>query len=172
MPRQMKDPSVRQRTNKSASRATLRELAPDEIDIPPMPPNVRYSGEDFGPDCPTEFEVPWSSSAKRYWTRLWSSPMASEFHKMSDIEGLYRLLALVEMFWRKPSATLNSEIRLYEQQFGLNPLARRRLEWTIVGSERAQDEYADRTARRASRPPGAEQTDDKQQDDDVDPLSA
>lgn len=170
MARPLKDPSVRQRRNQSASRATLRELAPDEIDIPPLPPNVRYREDEFGPECPTEYEVPWSSTAKRYWTRLWSSPMASEFHKMSDIEGLYRLLALVEMFWRKPSATLNSEIRLYEQQFGLNPLARRRLEWTITGSERAQQDAADRAERRASSAPPGEEQDEPAED--VDPLSA
>lgn len=163
-----KDRSVRQRTNKTSTRATLRELAPDEIDIPPMPPNVRYSDADFGPECPTEYEVPWSSTAQRYWTRLWSSPMASEFHAMSDIEGLYRLLMLVELFWRKPSVTLNGEIRLYEQQFGLNPLARRRLEWTIVGSERAQDEAEERAARKASRAPSKAAQDAA----DADPLSA
>jgi hypothetical protein len=144
----------------------LRELKPDEIDIPPLPPNVRYRENEFGPDCPTEYEVPWSSTAQRYWTRLWSSPMASEFHQMSDIEGLYRLLALVELFWKKPNATLNGEIRLYEQQFGLNPLARRRLEWQIVDTEKAKDAAEERAERRgaASRPP--------EDNGDVDPLSA
>lgn len=167
MPRLPKDRSVRQRTNRSSTRAELRELAPDEIDIPPMPPNVRYREDEFGPECPTEYEVPWSSTAKRYWTRLWSSPMASEFHKMSDIEGLYRLLALVELFWRKPNVTTNGEIRLYEQQFGLNPLARRRLEWTIVGSERAKQDANDRADRRASKAPKPQAV-----PDDKDPLSA
>jgi hypothetical protein len=150
-----KDPSVRQRTNRASTRAMLRELEPGEIDIPPLPPNVRYREDEFGAECPTEYEVAWSSTAKRYWTRLWSSPMASEFHKMSDIEGLYRLLALVELFWRKPNATLNGEIRLYEQQFGLNPLARRRLEWQIVDTEKAQGQAEERAARRASRPPAS-----------------
>lgn len=164
-----KDPSVRQRTNKSSTRATLYELKPEEIDIPPLPPNVRYRDDEFGPECPTEYEVPWSSTAKRYWERLWSSPMASEFHKMSDIEGLYRLLALVELFWRKPTVSLNAEIRLYEQQFGLNPLARRRLEWTVVGTERAKQDADDRATRRASKAPKPEAVPDNPNSD---PLSA
>lgn len=145
MPRQLKDPSVRQRRNVAASRATLYPLKPGEIDIPPLANRVDKEGN----------EIPWSPGTLRYWTRIWSSPMASEFHAQSDIEGLYRLAALVELFWLKPSAMLNAEIRQYEAQFGLNPLARRRLEWVIVGTERAQDEAAERKQRRvkASRPP-------------------
>jgi hypothetical protein len=96
--------------------------------------------------------------------------MASEFHKMSDIEGLYRLLALVELFWRRPSATLNGEIRLYEAQFGLNPLARRRLDWQIVISEQAQEQASDRQARKGSRPPDAAPATEDQTT--ADPLSA
>lgn len=156
--RQPKDRSVRQRTNKTSTRATLRALEPDEIDIPPLPTLYDEDGN----------EKLWSLATQRYWERLWSSPMASEFHAQSDIEGLYRLAALVEQFWRKPNATLNGEIRLYEAQFGLNPLARRRLEWTIVGAERAKDEDEARKQRRASKPP--ETVPDNESG--ADPLSA
>jgi hypothetical protein len=155
---------VRQRTNKTSTRATLYPLEPDEIDIPPLPPRLMYD------DDGNEYERPWSASTIRYWDRIWSSPMASEFHKQSDIEGLYRLAALVEAFWQKPGVTLNGEIRLYEAQFGLNPLARRRLEWTIVGSERAKQDADDRAERRASKAPKPQAVPDL--GDDSDPLSA
>lgn len=161
MPRPPKDPSVRQRTNKSSSRATLYPIAPEDVEIPSLP--TRY--DDDGN------EIPWSLHTQRYWERIWSSPMASEFHAESDIEGLFRLAALVEAFWRKPGVTLNGEIRLYEQQFGLNPLARRRLEWTIAGSQKAVDEQHEREQRKASAPPPAP-TAVPDAPADEDPLSA
>jgi hypothetical protein len=154
-----KDLSVRQRTNRTSTRAVLHPLAEDEIEVPPLPTRLDDDGN----------EILWSSHLLRYWLRIWSSPMASEFHAQSDIEGLYRLAVLVEQFWRKPSATLNAEIRLYEQQFGLNPLARRRLEWTIAGAERATDEQAARAERKASKAPKPQAVPDAS---DEDPLSA
>lgn len=156
-----KDLSVRQRTNKTSTRATLYPIAKDDVEVPPLPTLYDADGN----------EKVWSEHTQRYWERLWSSPMASEFHAESDVEGLYRLAALVEAFWHRPNATLNGEIRLYEQQFGLNPLARRRLEWTIAGSQRAVDEQHEREARRASAPPPAP-TAVPDAPEDSDPLSA
>lgn len=158
MPRPLKHPSVRQRRNRASSAATLHALKPDEINIPELP--TRLDDENR--------EILWSAHTLRYWLRIWSSPMAPEFHHASDIEGLYRLAALVEAFWHKPSAQLNSEIRLYEAQFGLNPLARRRLEWEIVNTEKAQGEAEGRAE--AKRQKGSQPT--TTDDDQGDPLSA
>lgn len=144
MPRPLKHPSVRQRTNKTPGAATLRVLEPDEVVIPDMPELYDEDGH----------LKPWTSHAVRYWRTIWSSPMAPEYHK-SDIEGLYRLLALVNAFWIKPSMSLNGEIRLYEAQFGLNPLARRRLEWQIETTEEAQDRGEKRAASRSSADVGS-----------------
>lgn len=144
MPQHKKHPSVRQRKNVAAGAATLRVLEPDEIVIPDMPELYNDDGT----------QRPWTIHAVRYWRTIWSSPMAPEYHK-SDIEGLYRLLALVDAFWRKPSMTLNGEIRLYEAQFGLNPLARRRLEWQIETTEEAQDKGERRAAARSSADEGS-----------------
>ena len=141
MPRPKKHPSVRQRTNRAAGAATLHVLQPGEIVIPDMPELYDDDGYIIG----------WTTHAIRYWRTIWSSPMAPEFHK-SDIEGLYRLVALVDQFWRGTrSQTLNAEIRLYEAQFGLNPLARRRLEWQIESTEEAQDKGEKRTAAKQQR---------------------
>lgn len=148
MPRPLKDPSVRQRRNQASSRATLRPLAEDEIEVPALPPIYDKEGN----------EILWSAHTLRWWLRIWSSPMAPEFHKSSDIEGLFRMARAHEDFWSpntSPSGRLAAmaELRQWETQFGLNPLARRRLEWTIAGSERAVDEQAVRAQRRASAPP-------------------
>lgn len=164
MPRQLKHESVRQRTNKAPSRATLYPLREDEIEVPPLPAIHDKDGN----------EVLWSAHTLRWWLRIWSSPMAPEFHKSSDIEGLFRMARAQEDFWSpKTSASgrlaAMAELRHWETQFGLNPLARRRLEWTIVGAERAQDEQDERRERRASKAPKPQAVPDG---DDVDPLSA
>jgi hypothetical protein len=148
MPRQLKDPSVRQRRNKAPSRADLRPLQPDEIDIPALPQLFDSDGN----------AMLWSHHTVRWWERIWSSPMAPEFHKSSDIEGLYRMARAHEDFWSpKSSASMRlaamAELRHWETQFGLNPLARRRLEWTIVGAEKAQEEADARAERKASKAP-------------------
>ena len=140
MPQQKKHPSVRQRRNVAAGAATLHVLQPGEIVIPDMPELYDKDGH----------LINWTTHAVRYWRTIWSSPMAPEYHK-SDIEGLYRLLALVDTFWRKPSKDLNAEIRLYEAQFGLNPLARRRLEWQIEVTDEAQDKGEKRHAAKEQR---------------------
>lgn len=158
MPRPMKDPSVRQRTNRASTKATLYALRPDQIKIPELPKRYNEDG----------IEVMWSLRAQEFWESIWSSPMAPEFHK-TDIHGLYDLLQLKEAFW-SGKTYLHAEIRLYEQQFGLNPLARRRLEWQIVDTEKAKeaaDDRAEAKAQRASRPEPVAKGDDTS-----DPLSA
>jgi hypothetical protein len=153
-----KHPSVRQRTNKVSTRATLRVLTPAEIEAKEIPALPKLYDKDGS-------EKLWSDRTLDWWVTIWLSPMAPEFHD-SDTEGLYRLAALVEAFWRRPSKELNAEIRLYETQFGLNPLSRRRLEWQIEDTEKAQDAGEDRRTRRASRPTGA------RRGGSTDPLSA
>lgn len=143
MPRPLKHPSVRQRTNRTSTAATLHALEDSEIVLPELPTRYDSDGK----------EILWSAHTLRYWLHIWSSPMAPEFYQQSDIEGLYRLAALVEAFWHKPTIGLNGEIRLYEAQFGLNPLARRRLDWQIAATETAQDQAeARKAARKPSRP--------------------
>jgi hypothetical protein len=56
--------------------------------------------------------------------------MASEFLK-TDIHGLFRLAVLVDRFWVDPTTNLASEIRQQQAEYGLTPIARRRLQWEI-----------------------------------------
>ena len=141
MPRPLKHPSVRQRTNGKPSSATLHVLEPDEIEIPELP--VLFDDEGNA--------VAWLSQVRSWWQAVWASPMAPEYHK-SDIHGLYSLAFLRQKFWQG-NTSLHGEIRLYEQQFGMNPLARRRLEWTIDGVEKAQEATEARHAAQASSRP-------------------
>jgi hypothetical protein len=154
MPRPLKHPSVRQRRNVASSAATLHVLAPDEIVIPELPQLFDKDGN----------ERSWSTHTQNWWVDIWSAPMAPEYHK-SDIHGLYRMAAIVEAFWTRGRLDLNSELRLYEQQFGLNPLARRRLEWQIEDTDEKQDKGEKR--RHAQQP-----SEPEPEDTDGDPYAA
>ena len=137
MPPAPKHHSVRARVNKSSTRATLTEPEPDEIDIPALPP-VRIVDKKIGGEV-VSMEVPWHQETLQWWQDIFSSPMAGEFHS-SDRHGLFRLAVLIDEFWTRPSTQANAEIRLAQKDYGLTPLDRRRLEWTIASAEKATDE--------------------------------
>jgi len=81
---------------------------------------------------------------RAWWRDIWRSPMAEEYLR-ADEHALYRLAVLVDSYWTKPTAGLAAEIRLQQQAFGLTPLDRRRLEWSIEQVEAAQSRVAKRT---------------------------
>ncbi|HOU22676.1 MAG TPA: hypothetical protein PLN42_00325 [Anaerolineae bacterium] len=60
--------------------------------------------------------------------------MAEQFLD-ADKHALYRLAVLVDLFWREPSKELAGEIRLEQQAFGLTPIDRRRLQWSVEQEE-------------------------------------
>lgn len=112
-------PSSSRRNRPSASRAALYEIEPDEVEIPELPPmrlierKRKYRDEDGVLQTEVRLEErPWSVMCREWWQDVWSSPMASEFHRRSDKHGLYRLAVLIDGFWSSPSADRNFEIRL------------------------------------------------------------
>lgn len=134
--------SVRARVNKTSTRATLTEPDADEIEIPALPPMRLVERKRKGDDGLVEkymIEVPWRLETQQWWEDIFSSPMASEFHS-SDRHGLFRLAVLIDEFWTSPSTQANAEIRLAQKDYGLTPLDRRRLEWTIASAEKATDD--------------------------------
>lgn len=131
-----KDPTIRQRRNKSASRALLpAETAPRE-----KPPRL--------PAFPGEEGKTWHAMARRFWHDVWSSPMRHEFVR-GDEPALVRLLYLVDVFWKTGKLDIAKEVRMMEREFGLTPLSRRRLEWTVAQAEEARDLHEHKRARRA-----------------------
>ena len=141
-----------------STRATLYELPPDEVEIPSLPAmrlverKKKSRDEDGIVQTTTELvEMPWRLETQEFWADIWSSPMANEYHRRSDRHGLYRLAVLIDDFWTAPSADKNVEIRLAQKDYGLTPLDRRRLEWTIASAEKASEE---RRTKKASKPKG------------------
>jgi hypothetical protein len=92
----------------------------------------------------------WHPAALELWNAIWSSPMSQEFD-VSDVHGLMRLIELSHMFWSldnikdaRTKILLAGEIRLASQAYGLSPLDRRRLKWTIAGEEEATNRSRNR----------------------------
>jgi hypothetical protein len=56
--------------------------------------------------------------------------MAPEYTD-ADVHGLYLVAVLMHDFWERPSGRIAKEIRLQAARFGLDPVARRRLQWVI-----------------------------------------
>ncbi len=115
-----KDQALRQRANKAATRTTLDAEGQAEVEIPPLPSHRR-----------------WHKLTLEAWQDAWRSPMASQYLQ-ADREALYEMFVIMDKFWRKPTAVLATQLRLMRQQFGLTPLDRRRLEWSIAQAESAK----------------------------------
>jgi len=113
--------SLRQRRNKKAGAATLKE-SDENKKIPTLQ----------NPDRRKFHRL-----TRAWWRRVWTSPMAGEYLE-SDVDGLARLALLVDAYYNSPSKDLMSEIRLQEARFGLSPVDRSRLQWEVERGEEAQ----------------------------------
>lgn len=145
--------TTRSRRNKQSTRATLTAPNLDEVEIPPMPKFYTKVFSEEAQDW-VKREVPYELQSLIAWETWWASPMRQEWTQ-ADYIGLCRLIILENKFWRGEGE--HSEIRLSQKDYGLTPLDRRRLEWTIETSEKAKDEGKKRRAR-TSPAPGHEET--------------
>lgn len=140
-----KDPALRRRTNKPATRAVLCGW---KRRVPPLP---KLNEGEAAPRM-------WHALTRAWWRDVWRSPMASAF-LTQDLHGLYILARLVDDFWTHPSKELAAEIRLQRQCFGLTPIDRRRLDWQVEedGTEDAKRAFP---AAAAAPPPACEPIED------------
>jgi hypothetical protein len=115
-----KDPALRVRRNKVATRASIGRAAPaKKRTLPPRKPA-------------------WHAEARRTWDDWWRSPEAAEWTQV-HVSGLLRVIVLVDDFWRATTSgerkAIAAEIRLQGAEFGLSPLAKRRLQWERIHQE-------------------------------------
>ena len=132
-----KEQIVRQRANKSASRAVL----PPEIEPRQKPPSL--------PTHPGHPVEKWHTMTRAWWRDVWQSPMAGEILRADEF-ALFMLAALIDSFVKKPSVQLAAEIRQQQREFGLTPLNRRRLEWQVAQTDEAVQKYHRRQAKQAT----------------------
>lgn len=125
-----KDPSTRQRRNRTSTNKQLSEVAPADIVIPDLPQDAIGGRQ-------------WLPSSEEWWVAIWSSPMSPEYTE-SDYYGI---LALAQLWNERELAfaqgrltvalSLSTEIRLAQKDYGFTPNDRRRLQWTIEQGEAA-----------------------------------
>lgn len=140
-----KSPGMRQRRNKTSTRATL---PPEESPLLPSADDEVIDGEPVErviPPLPPRGRRKWHALTLLWWEDVWASPMATEFLR-ADLHGLYILADLVDQYWKKPSTKLAGEIRQQRQCFGLTPIDRRRLQWEVDRGEEAEDRRKRRQA--------------------------
>ena len=116
-----KNPATRQRRNRKPTSAAL-EPAPSALERA-LP--ERDDGE------------PWHDQAEALWSEAWASPMAAEYLE-ADIPGLLLLVDLMHQYWRKPGVKIASELRQQRIAYGLDPMARRRLQWEVARVREAE----------------------------------
>ena len=87
------------------------------------------------------------ASTREWWRTIWRSPMSSVYLD-ADRPALERLAGLIDRASRgEPSGRLLAEIRMLEDRFGLNPIARRRLQWEVQQAAAAPAERRDEEER-------------------------
>lgn len=127
MPPLPKDPKTRQRRNKETTAAQLG--ASKMVENHDLPPRELIQADGA-----------WHPMTVKWWRDVWDSPMREEYVQ-ADTHSLYQLAVLVDMFWKaeklRDALVLAAEIRMSGQRFGLTPLDRRRLQWTVATTEEA-----------------------------------
>lgn len=116
-----KPPHLRQRRNRTPGARTLEATSPTvRRRVPPLP--KRPATEN------------WHAEVRTWWRVLWASPMAAEYLD-ADVGGLYCLAELYQRRWTeadtKALVPIIAEIRHQEVRFGLTPIDRTRLGWTL-----------------------------------------
>jgi hypothetical protein len=75
--------------------------------------------------------------------------MASQYVE-ADVAGLFRIVVLTQSFLATPTPAISAELRQLSFNYGLSPMDRRRLQWTIVKTEEAVTGAERRRGRAAS----------------------
>jgi len=132
-----KNPKIRQRRNRSVTSATLTATDKPRQRAPRLP--KRDGGQ------------AWHRLTRAWWRDVWHSPMSGQFLN-ADKHALYRLAILIDKFWLEPSGRLAAEIRLEQQAFGLTPIDRRRLQWSVEREEERRTRTRTRQAPREDDP--------------------
>lgn len=136
-----KDPAIRRRRNKTTTRATLGKAQPARKRALPRK------------------RPAWHAETRRTWDDWWASSQAREWTQV-HVSGLLRLIYLVEDFYRattpKERKEAAAEIRLQGTEYGLTPLAERRLQWERLHEESEQSKKPATPAAPPAPPPAGD----------------
>lgn len=150
-----KDPALRQRTNKTSTRAEVEVpslVDPDSPRTPELPVRVCSSCESTIDETPRKTKkkrgrqrkpepacsrcggtrlVPWHWMTVAWWADVWNpktNPFCAKYIGV-DVHGLVRLARLVDHYNLTDDLDDLKEIRLQEPRWGLDQMSRRALQW-------------------------------------------
>lgn len=162
-----KDPALRQRRNRTSTKARLEAPPAKRIDLPTRYSSFRcqecyltvgkhtaeqFDKEDILPHGFEPAEEEWRDLTIVWWDTIWDSPMSGEWVD-ADVPGLVALAFLVDEFWRTGNREVAAEIRMQQREYGLSPLSRRSLQWEVIRVQRAERERpVAKTPRRSNDP--------------------
>lgn len=117
-----KDPRLRQRQNKTSTRAILAVS-------PVLGPVGEEKAARAAPELPKRAAeaVPWHPETVAYWSQVWSSPEALQWGP-ADLGQIVVMFKVLDAF-NYGDLSKAAEIRLQAARFGLDVMARRRLQW-------------------------------------------
>lgn len=130
-----KNPALKQGKSKQSTRALLPAETQPIVRAPQLEPHP--GGEK------------WHALVLKFWDDVWCSPMAGEYMQ-ADVHGLFRMAVLMQRWLASPTVQISAELRQLSMQFGLSPIDRRRLQWTVARSTEAV-EQVERTRSKRGR---------------------
>lgn len=128
--------------SKKGAKAAVKILTPVETtasDIPPLPPYEDYFIPLVDKDDPADGD--WFKAVRDWWDSIWLSPMTREW-LASDIYTLYQAAVLLQESLN-PFYKLGDRIKAQKahqeilKSYGLTPLAREQLRWSVAQGEAA-----------------------------------
>jgi hypothetical protein len=133
-----KDPAVRARRHRAATRADLTPAKPLET-VPPLP-------------APPEGDQ-WHPLAVEWWTDLWASPQARLYTAMHKHRA-YLALHTLQLFYSNPTERLGQRVEVALQGLGASESDLRKLQWST-----SVEQPPATPATPAKKPRGKAQTD-------------
>lgn len=129
---------MRANRSKAATATELVVVQDYEAEIPEPP--SRYIlvevPDENGDPVKQRKKAKWHQAALESWKEIYSSPMIDEFLE-ADAGAIRQLLVLETDFWERAErganiALVSAEITRVRKLFGLLPMGRRSLQWTIA----------------------------------------
>lgn len=139
-----KHPGVRQRTNKTSTAATLPVLPAEDraaIDVPELPAGRL-----------------WDPRTSEWWADAWQSPMRLEWDPV-DTHALVQTAYLLDEFYKEADAdepdyrklvSLSKGVMDRGVRMGVDPFARRSLQWVLAQTEATEAGTENTKARTAA----------------------
>jgi hypothetical protein len=131
-----------ERLSKAGGKAgMLAALEDDDLSVPQLPDRPPFG---------------WHEMTEQWWRDVWSSPMSAEWHPESDWHNVLLAAMHYDDTWRAPDAAQRQKattlfVKMCEP-LGLNPYARRRLEWTIESAAEARERGQARRGKTSGQP--------------------